>query len=171
MVDPEDKKLDDQQALGNLPPEVQDALESLHPISSAIAMSVQKDEQTGRFFVIEEACEELKNALYQEIEDEEDGDIEGAVFAVRTIAEAFRERQDALEAARTISSLIQDSRVEKALKAKMVSADPEVVQQRMENFNKFADRKLGNKTAPARDAAKPLGSKTLDELGFPKKVR
>ena len=47
----------------------------------------------------------------------------------------------------------------------------EDVMKTSEEFKNFTEREDFSRTAPEEDAEKPAGSKTLEELGFPKKIR
>lgn len=151
------------------PEELDQALELLHPIATQVMSQLQHDDSDPSrepYSMDPDILAMLQPGIEQYIDDE---DFEAVMRTLFAVVDAFRKRLKSPTLAHQIQLVLDSPRIKKAWTDLRLSQDPEKVQETARQFAKFSHTDQVKK-APTGTEGKPKGAKSLDELGFPRRL-
>ncbi|HJL40417.1 MAG TPA: hypothetical protein RMG48_03870 [Myxococcales bacterium LLY-WYZ-16_1] len=149
--------------------ELEAALEQLHPIAAQIVSQLNHDDSdpTKEPYTMDpEVLALLGPGIEQYIGDE---DFESVMRTMNAVVDAFKTKLQSPQLAASIQQILEQPHIKKAWTDLRLEQDPEKVQQTAREFAQFSHTDQVKK-APTGSEGKPKGAKSLDELGFPRRL-
>lgn len=148
-------------------PEIPDFVKELHPIAAQIVQQLGYDPALPEPYTMDpEVLAMLGPGIEQYIDDE---DFELVMRTMEAVVDAFKNKLGSPTLASQIQLLLETPAIKRAWTDYRLQKDPEQVHTTAKQFAQFAHTDQVKK-APSEGAEKPKGAKSLDELGFPRRM-